>query len=120
MRLPPLRKRGDDIRLLANHFLRRFAPALDMAITGIAPEAIELMMGYRWPGNVRELQSVLRHALLEATGPLIVISSLPDFLHAETSISTAGPDAALRTQSSDLRGLRARPCRTDLTKSTTN
>ena len=99
--LPPLRERGNDIRLLVKYFLRRFACELSKNITGIAPEAMELLMRYHWAGNVRELQSVLRHALLEATGPVIVPANLPDFLHAETSTSTAGPDAETKTQSSD-------------------
>ncbi len=87
--LPPLRERGDDIRLLTNHFLRRFVRELGKSITDVAPEAMDRLMRYRWPGNVRELQSVLRHALLEATGPLIVPANLPDFVHEGSSTSTA-------------------------------
>ncbi|MCA9123603.1 MAG: sigma-54-dependent Fis family transcriptional regulator [Planctomycetaceae bacterium] len=92
--LPPLRERGNDIRLLANHFLRRFAADLGKNITGIAPAAMELLMRYRWPGNVRELQSVLKHALLVATGPVIAPAFLPDFLHAASSDSKPTDAAA--------------------------
>ncbi|MCB9937945.1 MAG: sigma-54-dependent Fis family transcriptional regulator [Planctomycetaceae bacterium] len=84
--LPPLRERGDDIRLLTQHFLRRFARELDKQVTGIAPAAMDLLMRYQWPGNVRELQSVVKHALLEATSPVIVPAFLPDFLHAPTAM----------------------------------
>ncbi len=96
--LPPLRERGDDIRLLVNHFLRRFARDLGKNVTAIAPEAMDLMMRYSWPGNVRELQSVLRHALLESTGPVIVPATLPEFLYDGPSAPTAadreaGPQA---------------------------
>ena len=76
--LPPLRARGDDIELLAEHFCRLFAKELGKEITGIAPETIERLKAYRWPGNVRELQSVIKHALLESTGPVLVPAFLPE------------------------------------------
>jgi two-component system nitrogen regulation response regulator GlnG len=100
IRLPPLRERGHDIQLLANHFLRRFAREMNKNITGIAPAAMELLMDYRWPGNVRELQSVLSQALLEASGPVIAPAFLPDFLREATSTSTpVGPDAETGAES---------------------
>lgn len=80
IKLPPLRERGDDITLLANFFLRRFAAELGKEVTSIAPEAMKLINQYRWPGNVRELQSAIKHALLEATGPVIVPTYLPAVL----------------------------------------
>jgi two-component system nitrogen regulation response regulator GlnG len=86
--LPPLRERGDDLGLLVGYFLRRFARELHKDITGIAPAAMDLLTRFRWSGNVRELQSVLRHALLEATGPVIVPATLPDFLRAGISAAT--------------------------------
>ena len=94
IRLPPLRERGDDIQLLANHFLRRFSHELGKHVTHIATEAMELLLAYRWPGNVRELQSVLRHALLEATGPVIVPTNLPDYVRQGMSAGTPGTAAA--------------------------
>lgn len=78
--LPPLRQRGDDILLLATYFLKRFSKELHKESTGFAREAMQLIAGYRWPGNVRELQSVVKHALLEATGPVIVPAYLPSVL----------------------------------------
>jgi len=77
--LPPLRERGDDIRLLLEHFLGRFNKSLGKNITGISDAAMELLTQYHWPGNVRELQSVLRKAMLMATGPVLV----PEFLTDE-------------------------------------
>jgi len=76
--LPPLRDRGDDIELLAEHFCRIFALELGKEITGIAAETIEILKAYRWPGNVRELQSVIKHTLLESTGPVLVPAFLPE------------------------------------------
>jgi two-component system nitrogen regulation response regulator GlnG len=76
--LPPLRERGDDILLLIEHFLNRYAPSGKRpCVEGVSPEAVQLLMQYSWPGNVRELESVLRKALMNATGPVIVPEFLP-------------------------------------------
>jgi two-component system nitrogen regulation response regulator GlnG len=75
--LPPLRERGEDIPLLLEHFLRKYAKEFAKEVDGIAPEALELMMTYRWPGNVRELEAVVRQSLLKATGPVLVPDDLP-------------------------------------------
>jgi two-component system nitrogen regulation response regulator GlnG len=74
--LPPLRERGDDVILLVNHYRRRFNRELGRDVTQIAPEAMEMLRQYPWPGNARELQGVLKQALLQTTGSLL----LPDFL----------------------------------------
>jgi two-component system nitrogen regulation response regulator GlnG len=76
MHLPPLRERGDDLPLLAQHYLRRVSRQLGREVREIAPEALARLRGYSWPGNVRELQNVLKQALLRAHGPYL----LPDFL----------------------------------------
>jgi two-component system nitrogen regulation response regulator GlnG len=76
--LPPLRDRREDIPLLVECFLRRFAVELDKEVQGVSPDALQLLVDYPWPGNVRELQSVIRQSLLRATGPLIVPSFLPE------------------------------------------
>jgi two-component system nitrogen regulation response regulator GlnG len=89
--LPPLRERGGDLPLLAEHYLRRYNRELGKSVQSIATESMELMRQYAWPGNVRELQSVIKNALLRATGPVL----LPDFLPADrlrgTADSTARP-----------------------------
>jgi nitrogen regulation protein NR(I) len=93
IRLPPLRDRGDDLRLLAEHFVRRFGRDLKKDVRGVAPEALELLRAYRWPGNVRELQSVVKQALLQTTGPVV----LPEFLPAiirDRGNAAGGPGAA--------------------------
>jgi two-component system nitrogen regulation response regulator GlnG len=81
--LPPLRERGDDVRLLVEHFLKRFNPELGREVRQVSPEAMALLQRYQWPGNVRELQSVLRQALLQATGPILLPEFLPAFLRPE-------------------------------------
>lgn len=80
--LPPLRDRGEDIGRLADHFRHVFSRELNKQITHLSPEAIQLLTKYHWPGNVRELQSVIKHAILEATGPVLVPAFLPDTIHA--------------------------------------
>lgn len=77
IQLPPLREREGDLKLLLDHFLKRFNSQLSKNITGISPEALELMQRYPWPGNIRELQGAVRRAMLMATGPTIVPELLP-------------------------------------------
>jgi two-component system nitrogen regulation response regulator GlnG len=74
--LPPLRDRGEDLPLLVEHFVRRFARELGKDVREVSPEALEVLRRYPWPGNVRELQSVVKQALLASTGPVV----LPEFL----------------------------------------
>src|SRR6476659_7707341 len=90
IRLPALRERGDDLPLLAEHFVRRFGMELGKEVRGIAPEAIELLRSYPWPGNVRELQSVIKQALLQATGTVLLPEFLPAALRGRDRSPAAG------------------------------
>ncbi len=74
--LPPLRDREDDLRLLAEYFLRRYSNEFGKDIRTISPETLDLLGNYHWPGNVRELESVIKQTLLTARGNVL----LPDFL----------------------------------------
>jgi two-component system nitrogen regulation response regulator GlnG len=75
--LPPLRERGDDLPLLAQHYVHRFSRELGRDVQEVAPEALERLRGYDWPGNIRELQSVLKQALLRASGTVLLPAFLP-------------------------------------------
>jgi two-component system nitrogen regulation response regulator GlnG len=86
--LPPLRERGDDLPLLTRHFVRGFGREFGKDVREIAPEAMARLRAYSWPGNVRELQSVLKQALLQASGPVLSPAFLPDL-----SEGHAGPAA---------------------------
>ncbi|HUC84354.1 MAG TPA: sigma-54 dependent transcriptional regulator [Candidatus Acidoferrales bacterium] len=77
--LPPLRERGEDIVLLADHFLKIFRGALGKNIRGFAAAAQHKLHLHRWPGNVRELRNVVERALILETGHEIQPASLPDF-----------------------------------------
>jgi two-component system nitrogen regulation response regulator GlnG len=87
--LPPLRERGDDLALLVRHFLRRFNRELGKCVETIAPEAMAALQRHAWPGNVRELQSVIKQAILQSTGPVLLTDFLPSFSHS----SDHGADA---------------------------
>jgi DNA-binding NtrC family response regulator len=78
--LPALRERGDDLSLLIRHFLRRFGRELGRDVREAAPEALARLRAYAWPGNIRELQSVLKQALLRASGNVLLPAFLPQSL----------------------------------------
>ncbi|HEV7672699.1 MAG TPA: sigma-54 dependent transcriptional regulator [Thermoanaerobaculia bacterium] len=77
IQLPPLRKRTEDIPLLAQHFLARFAAENEKAIREITPQAMELMLDYPWPGNVRELENVIERATVLSSGEWLGVDLLP-------------------------------------------
>jgi two-component system nitrogen regulation response regulator GlnG len=76
--LPPLRERGEDLPHLVRHYLRRFNRELNRDVRDVPPETAELLARHRWPGNIRELQSVLKQALLRATGRTLLPAFLPE------------------------------------------
>ena len=90
--LPPLRERGDDVRLLAEHYLKIFRATLTKNISGFTPAAVHKLLAHRWPGNVRELRNVVERALILETGREVQPSSLPDFT-LEARLQKSGPAA---------------------------
>jgi DNA-binding NtrC family response regulator len=91
--LPALRERGDDLPILVRHYVRRFNRQLGREVREVTPEAMELLRRYPWPGNIRELQSVLKQALLRATGPVLTAEFLPAPVSAQIAEPRAGADA---------------------------
>ena len=75
--MPPLRERGGDITVLANHFLRRFAEENHVHITGFTGEAKAKLLTHLWPGNVRALENAIERAVVLCEGPAIGESDLP-------------------------------------------
>jgi len=69
--LPPLRERGDDIPLLAHHFLGRYAGKYGKKVRGIGAQALNRLRAYRWPGNVRELQHAVERAVIMSSSPTL-------------------------------------------------
>src|SRR6202012_2380149 len=75
--MPPLRESGNDIMLLANHFLMVANQELDRNVTHFSPEVVECFMNYRWQGNIRELKNIVRRAALISEGSEITTKALP-------------------------------------------
>ena len=92
-RLPPLRERGDDVLLLADHFLRSFGVSLNKKTRTISRAARQKLLSHHWPGNVRELRNVIERALILETTSEIQPGSLPDF-------QLGGPPAQRRRRQS--------------------
>jgi len=78
IQIPPLRERHEDIPLLAQHFLRRFAVKNAKAITGFTDEALDVLQTYSWPGNVRELENVIERAVVLTRSTMISPADLPE------------------------------------------
>jgi len=74
--LPPLRERGDDVLLLADHFVRQLGGAMGKLEPGLSRQARDLILAHSWPGNIRELQNAIERALILAGGELISAAQL--------------------------------------------
>jgi two-component system, NtrC family, response regulator AtoC len=89
--LPPLRDRGDDVPLLVDHFVRRFARELGRPAQEVAPAALAALRADPWPGNVRELQNVLTWALLRTPGSVLLADFLPPEVTGQAADGQAEP-----------------------------
>lgn len=85
--IPPLRKRPDDIPLLAQHFMEKFTEENDVTIQAINDEALAALTRHAWPGNVRELENTMHRAVLMATGNEITADAI--MLSGDTANSQA-------------------------------
>lgn len=86
LHLPPLRERGDDLRVLLKANLSRFAQRLDKPLKDFSPEAWEALGGYFYPGNIRELENIVHHAVLMAEGAQVQLADLPPYLQARLAL----------------------------------
>ena len=78
VRIPPLASRREDVPLLADHFLRRFAAKNAKPLRGLSPEALQALEDYAWPGNVRELEHAVERAVVLARGDILEVGDLPE------------------------------------------
>jgi len=78
--IPPLRERGDDVLLLANHFLTKFAGELARPPLHFSGKALQSLRTYNWPGNVRELENVIQRLVVMTDGDLIDVPDLPSLM----------------------------------------
>jgi two-component system, NtrC family, response regulator HydG len=78
VRIPPLASRREDVSLLANHFLHRFAAKNSKPLRGFTPAALQALEDYAWPGNVRELENAVERAVVLARGDVLDVGDLPE------------------------------------------
>ncbi len=96
--LPPLRDRGEDVLLLAGHFLKLFHATMNKNVGGFASAARLKLLAHHWPGNVRELRNAVERALILETTAEIQPASLPGFQiesRLQRSVSGSLPDESL-------------------------
>jgi two-component system response regulator HydG len=89
IQLPPLRKRRNDIPLLARYFLRRFSAEQNKEIQDFSSEAMRLLLDYPWPGNVRELENSIEHTAVLAKRSTVEISDLPSIIRDAAPSATS-------------------------------
>jgi DNA-binding NtrC family response regulator len=108
--IPPLRERGDDTLLLAEHYVKTFAERLRLRkkILGLSPEVRNIFLSYAWPGNVRELRNVIERALILEDGDFITTEYLPRDLTGGAAPARAGAPAA-GTEAPSAAGFRLPP-----------
>ncbi len=82
--VPPLRERREDIPLLANYFVEKYARELDRDVRGISRDALRLLAGHDWKGNIRELSNAIERSVIFAAGEDIASADLPDAVRAAT------------------------------------
>jgi len=85
LRVPSLRERQEDIPLLAQHFLHRFADRNRKTLKGFTPGAMDLLVRYAWPGNVRELENAVERAVIMSLGDYVAERELPPAVAAHDS-----------------------------------
>lgn len=88
VRVPPLRERGFDIDVLADHFLRRFSASQRRQIPTLTERAHELLRSYRWPGNVRELRNLMERIAIMHSSPIVDRSDLEPWLSERAPSAT--------------------------------
>jgi two-component system response regulator PilR (NtrC family) len=89
--LPPLRERGEDIPLLADHFLGKYCEQMGKSIHGLSQESLQLLEAYEWPGNIRELENVIERAVALEKSQAVLPESLPEHIVKRVA---KGPAAA--------------------------
>ena len=97
IRIPPLRQRREDIPLLIEHFLKKFAREQDQKIDGLTPAAMKRLEEYDYPGNVRELENIIERAVALTSGPMIDVDDLPSLRTRQPNVgpTTEVPDEGL-------------------------
>jgi len=115
--LPPLREHKEDIDLLVNEFVREFSEEHNKNITGISPQALDVLRRYQWPGNVRELRNAVESAVVVSSGGVLEARDLPDYVQRGTQLALAAPKSP-SVKPSDFAGMTLKEVERQLIKST--
>ncbi len=94
--LPPLRKRLEDLPLLAQHFLERYRKKNQRQVKSLAPEVLEVFKRYPWPGNIRELENVMERGVIICQGDTLTLKDLPPALQQYGFRAPSDEEAELR------------------------
>ena len=95
IQLPPLRERREDIPDLVHHFVNVYNGKLTLAIRGVTPAAMRVLMEHPWPGNVRELENIVERAMVLADGAQVDVDHLPSSMRDPTTIVATDDDLDL-------------------------
>ena len=85
IQLPPLRRRADDIVLMANAFVRRLCEENHKELKTLSRPVLERLREYSWPGNVRQLRTAMEHGVVMSEGQTITLADLPDYLQSDSA-----------------------------------
>ena len=91
IKLPPLRERREDIPLLVDHFVAKYAAENGKTVRSVVPETLAILVDYAWPGNVRELENVIERAVVLSSSPVIGTELLPEPLQGDRPRPLPGP-----------------------------
>jgi len=93
--LPPLRERGEDIRLLVQFFVKKYSRLVNRRIRGVHREAFEMLSEYHWPGNIRELENTVERAIIMAEGDVIMPNELEIYFNRRALPQDPSSDLSL-------------------------
>lgn len=91
IQLPSLRERREDIELLVNYFLQKFAQKSNQRPRSVSSETLSILKSYPWPGNVRELENVIHRALVVSKGEMVLPADLPPDLSSARAQAVSAP-----------------------------
>lgn len=95
LHLPPLRERGDDIMLLAAHFIKKFCEKRGRKVPGISLNVKKALNAYAWPGNIRELENFMERISILSEGPVVDLCDLPKKIVATIGDIACLPEASV-------------------------
>lgn len=93
--IPPLNERKEDIPALTEYFIFKHSHKYQKVITGVAPDAMDILKNYSWPGNVRELENAIAHAIVVSHGQIILKEHLPQNITGNKIVDASSKDISL-------------------------